>query len=56
MFIAQGTPHDPESMRTIALLIVIVAVIFWRTALKVLLIGAILLVVVGALTAAQGLH
>jgi hypothetical protein len=56
MFIAQGTPHDPESMRTIALLIVIVAVIFWRTALKVLLFGAIVLVVVGALTAVQGLH
>jgi hypothetical protein len=56
MFIAQGTPPDPASMKAIVILIVVAAVIFWRTALKVLLIGAIMLVVVGALTAVQGLH
>jgi len=56
MFIAQGLPPDPESIRTVVLLIVILAVIFWRTAIKVLLIGAIMLVIVGALTAVQGLH
>jgi hypothetical protein len=56
MFIAQGPAPDAESIRTIALVVVIAAVIFWRTAVKVLLIGAIMLVVVGALTAVQGLH
>jgi hypothetical protein len=56
MFIEQGTPHDPESIRTIVVVIVILAVIFWRTAVKVLIIGAIMLVVVGALAAVQGLH
>jgi hypothetical protein len=56
MFIAQGTPHDPESIRTIVILIVILAVLFWKTAIKVLIIGAIMLVVVGALAAVQGMH
>jgi hypothetical protein len=56
MFIAQGTPHDPESIRTVVILIVILAVLFWKTAIKVLLIGAIMLVIVGALAAVQGLH
>jgi len=56
MFIAQGTSHDPESIRTVVILIVILAVLFWKTALKVLIIGAIMLVVVGALAAVQGLH
>jgi hypothetical protein len=54
MFIAQGNPPDPESIRAAVLLIVIVAVIFWRIALKVLIIGAIVLVLVGALAAAHG--
>jgi hypothetical protein len=56
MFIAQGPVPDAESIRTIALVLVIAAVIFWKTAVKVLLIGAVMLVVVGALTAVQGLH
>jgi hypothetical protein len=56
MYIAQGTPPDPESMRAVIILIVIVAVAFWRMALKVLIIGAITLAVVGAIAAAQGLH
>jgi hypothetical protein len=56
MFIAQGTPPDPESMRAVVILIVIVAVIFWRMALKVLIIGAVTLAVLGAVAAAQGLH
>jgi hypothetical protein len=56
MFIAQGTAHDPESIRTVVLLIVILAVLFWRTALKLLIIGAVMLVAVGAVAAVQGLH
>jgi hypothetical protein len=56
MFIAQGPPPDPESIRAIAIVVVIAAVIFWRIALRVLLIGAIVLVVIGALNAVQGLR
>jgi hypothetical protein len=56
MFIAQGTPHDPESIKAVTLLIVMLAVFFWKTALKVLIIGTIVLVLVGALAAVQGLH
>jgi hypothetical protein len=56
MFIAQGTPPDPESIRTVVILIVILAVLFWKTAIKVLIMGAILLVLVGAFAAVQGLR
>ena len=56
MFIAQGAPPDPESMRALVTVLVITAVIFWRIALKVLLMGAIVLIVVGALEAVHGLR
>lgn len=56
MFIAQGTHLDPESIRTGVIGIVILAVLFWKTALKVLIIGAIMLALVGAFAAVQGLH
>jgi len=56
MFIALDPPPDPESMRALVIVLVIVAVIFWRIALKVLLMGAIVLIVVGAFEAVSGLH
>jgi hypothetical protein len=56
MFIAQGPPPDPESIRAAVLLIAAGAVIFWRIALKLALIAAILLVFLGAITIAHGLH
>jgi hypothetical protein len=56
MFIAQGALHDPESVRTGVILIVILAVLFWKAALKLLIIGAIVLVLVGAFAAVHGLH
>jgi hypothetical protein len=56
MFIAQGHPPDPESIRALVIAIAIAAVIFWRIALKVLIIGAIVLIVVGALEAVHGLQ
>jgi hypothetical protein len=52
----QGHPLDPESIRVIFLLIAAVAVVFWKTALKLLVIAAILMAVLGALTMVQGLH
>ena len=56
MFIAQGHAPDPESIRTIVILVVFATVLFWKTAIKILIIGAIMLVLVGALAAVQGLH
>ena len=52
----QGHPLDPESIRAIFLLIAAVAVIFWRITIKLLVITAILMAVLGALTMVQGLH
>jgi len=53
---AQGSAHDPEAIRVIFLLITAWAVVCWRTAIKLIVIAAVLLTVVGALTIAQGLH
>jgi hypothetical protein len=52
----QGHPLDPESIRMILLLIAAAAVIFWRVVLKLLVIAAIFMAVLGALTMVQGLH
>jgi hypothetical protein len=51
----QGHPLDPESIRVIFLLIAAVAVIYWKIAIKLLVIAAILMAVLGALTMVQGL-
>ena len=56
MFIAQGLPPDPGSIKMVLLLIAILAVVFWKTVIKLVLIGALLLVLYGALMAVQGLH
>jgi len=53
---AQGSAHDPEAIRVIFLLITAWAVVCWRTAIKLIVIAAVLLTVAGALTIAQGLH
>jgi hypothetical protein len=56
MFIAQGPPPDPESIRALVIAIAVAVVVFWRIALRILIIGAIVLVAVGALEAVQGLR
>lgn len=56
MFIAQGPPPDPESIKMVLLAIAILAVFFWKTAIKLVLIGALLLALLGALAVVQGLH
>ena len=56
MFAAQGPTHDPESIRLIVLFIAAGAVIFWRTAIKLAVITAIVLIVLGVLNLLQGLH
>jgi hypothetical protein len=48
--------HDPEAIRAIFLLIIVWAVIFWRAAIKLIVIASMLLAVLGALTIVQGLH
>ena len=56
MLALQGHPLDPESIRVIFMLIAAAAVIFWKITLKLLVIAAILLALLGALTMMQGLH
>jgi hypothetical protein len=56
MLALQGHPLDPESIRAIFLLIAAVAVIFWRIALKLLVIAALFMALLGAITMVQGLH
>jgi len=56
MFVAQGSMPDPESIRAIVLLVTAGAVMFWRIAIRLVVIAAILLVVLGALTVVQSLH
>lgn len=56
MFTSQGLSQDPESTRVILLLIIIGMAIFWRTVIKLVVIAAILLTILGALTLSQSLH
>jgi hypothetical protein len=37
MFVAQGTPHTVESVRTVIVLFAAISVIFWKTLLKIVL-------------------
>jgi hypothetical protein len=56
MFAAQGATHDPSSLMPIALVVITGAVVFWRTIIKLLVIGAILLTVLGFAELLQILH
>lgn len=56
MFVGQGPAQDPESTRMVLLLIAASAVIFWRTLIKVVIVVAILLAALGALTLSQCVH
>jgi hypothetical protein len=56
MFVGQGPTQDPESIRMILLWIAAGVVIFWRTVIKIAIIVAIVLTVLGALTLSQGVH
>ena len=56
MFVGQGPMQDPESTRMVLLLIAAGVAIFWRTVIKLAVIVAILLTVLGALTLSQSMH
>jgi len=47
MFAAHGPIQDPGSFVPIALIIITSAIVFWRTLIKAVVIGLILLVVFG---------
>jgi hypothetical protein len=47
MFALQETTQDPISLVPIALVAIIGAVVFWRTMIKIIVVGLILLVVLG---------
>ncbi len=56
MFVDQGPTQDPESMRMVLLLIAASVAIFWRAVIKLAIIAAILLTVLGAFTLSQSVH
>jgi hypothetical protein len=56
MLAAQVQTHDLESIRLIVFLIATGAVIFWRIAIKLAIITAIVLTILGVLTLLNGLH
>jgi hypothetical protein len=56
MFVAQGATHDPSSLLPIALVVITGTVVFWRTLIKVVIIGVILLVVLGLSDILHVLH
>ena len=53
---AQGSIEDLQSKMLIMLVIITVAVIFWRTMIKLLIIGGILLAAVGLFEVLASLH
>jgi hypothetical protein len=55
MFAAQGLPQDPGFVM-LMILIITLAVIFWRLVIKLLAIGVILLVVLGLYELLRILH
>lgn len=56
MFSTKGPTQDPSFLIPIALLLITTALIFWRTVIKLLVIGIILLVVLGVAYLLHGLH
>jgi hypothetical protein len=56
MFVGQGPTQDPESMKIVLLLIATSVAVFWRTVIKLALIVAIMLIILGALALTQSLH
>lgn len=56
MFSTRGSAQDPSSLIPIALVLITAALIFWRTVVKLLAIGIILLVVLGVASLLHGLH
>ena len=47
MFATQGPTQDPSSLVPVALVVITAALVFWRTVIKLLAIGLILMVILG---------
>ena len=56
MFVSQGPTQNPESIKMVLLLIATGMAVFWRTVIKLAVITAILLTILGALALTQNLH
>lgn len=56
MLLAQGVSHSPQSLEVVLVLLAILAVLFWRVALRLLVVVLTVLVVTGALALIQHLH
>jgi hypothetical protein len=56
VFVTQGSTQDPSSLVPIALVVITAAFVFWRTVIKLLAIGIMLLVVLGVSDLLHGPH
>jgi hypothetical protein len=56
VFVSQGPTQDPTSLVPIALVVIIAALVFWRTVIKLLAISVILLIVLGVSELLHSLH
>ena len=56
VFVTQGPAQDPSSLVPIALVVITAALVFWRTLIKLLAIGVILLIVLGLSELLHGPH
>jgi hypothetical protein len=56
VLLASGVSHNPQSLEVLLVLLAILAVLFWRVALRLLVVVFAVLVVTGALALLQHLH
>jgi len=56
MLLAQGAPHGPPSLELLLVIFVILAVLFWRGALRILIAVLAVLLITGAHTILQHLQ
>jgi hypothetical protein len=56
MLLAQGAAHSPSSLEVLLVVLVILAVLFWRGALRILIAVSVILLIAGAHTILQHLQ
>jgi len=56
MFAAHGSTQDPNSLISVALVLITGAMVFWRTVIKAIADGLILLAVLGLAELLRSLH
>lgn len=56
MFVTQATAHEVDNARAVLVLLAVGFVVFWRVAVRMLLVIVIIAAAVGALVLLQDLH